>query len=429
MVLAATIAQTCANFPPALISSVTWLVTVFAVAILWSSSSSSGVRRGPVETSGFIPFVLKEDLGSKVLYSSSCEEEKASYGWMCQGHFEGQSVNRPPLFDGEDYTCWRTNEKDKWTEDDKKKISLNCKAKSILCCTLSKKEFNRISACKSTMEMWGKLRITYEGTDNVKETRIDILVTQWHGICRKPVARSLWKPIGRLFWDGFVVLLHSDILLPDGSEEQEACFPSPSSFSLSRRGYVDFVSLENMFLGLQPLFDTQGWFPFCYSHKRYSSAAVTEFYINLREIALGDLYTKARGRYKMLDGVVTRDLKGKAQADEEDEADEDEANEDDADEDSQSEPMDAQGDEADAAADEQAPDEPSLQDFITAQMVQMQLHMTTGFDHLNARLDNVDITLDAMVDTQVQLQIRLTRLSTELHGLCQASPPLGNDDV
>ncbi|MQM23447.1 hypothetical protein Taro_056511, partial [Colocasia esculenta] len=72
---------------------------------------------------------------------------------------------------GLDYQIWSiieegdllvTNEKDKWTEDDKKKISLNCKAKSILCCALSKKEFNCISACKSAMEMWEKLRITYE---------------------------------------------------------------------------------------------------------------------------------------------------------------------------------------------------------------------------------------------------------------------------
>ncbi|MQM15358.1 hypothetical protein Taro_048305 [Colocasia esculenta] len=58
-------------------------------------------------------------------------------------------------------------------------MSLNCKAKSILCCALSKKEFNRISACKSAMEMWEKLRITYEGTYKVKETRIDILVAQY----------------------------------------------------------------------------------------------------------------------------------------------------------------------------------------------------------------------------------------------------------
>ncbi|MQL82089.1 hypothetical protein Taro_014550 [Colocasia esculenta] len=79
-----------------------------------------------------------------------------------------------------------TNERDKWTEDDKKKISLNCKAKSILCCALSKKEFNRISACKSAMEMWEKLRITYEGTDKVKETGIDILVTQYERFQMQP---------------------------------------------------------------------------------------------------------------------------------------------------------------------------------------------------------------------------------------------------
>ncbi|MQL73954.1 hypothetical protein Taro_006313 [Colocasia esculenta] len=113
---------------------------------------------------------------------------------VAQGNIEGQSVNRPPLFDGEDYAyrktrmeyflqgfdyqIWSiveegdllvTNEKAQWTDDDRKKISLNCKAKSILCCALSKKEFNRVSACKSAMEMWEKLRITYEGTYKAEE--------------------------------------------------------------------------------------------------------------------------------------------------------------------------------------------------------------------------------------------------------------------
>ncbi|MQM09186.1 hypothetical protein Taro_042052 [Colocasia esculenta] len=91
-----------------------------------------------------------------------------------------QSIAGQPIaFPVEEGDLLVTNEKDKWTEDDKKKISLNCKAKSILCCALSKKEFNRISSCKSAMEMWEKLRITYEGTDKVKETRIDILVTKY----------------------------------------------------------------------------------------------------------------------------------------------------------------------------------------------------------------------------------------------------------
>ncbi|MQM20482.1 hypothetical protein Taro_053503 [Colocasia esculenta] len=72
-----------------------------------------------------------------------------------------------------------TNSKEKWRDEDKKKLSQNSKAKSILCCSLSKKEFNRISACKSAKEMWDKLRLTHEGTDKVMETRIDILVAQY----------------------------------------------------------------------------------------------------------------------------------------------------------------------------------------------------------------------------------------------------------
>ncbi|MQL93042.1 hypothetical protein Taro_025677 [Colocasia esculenta] len=73
-----------------------------------------------------------------------------------------------------------TNSKEKWTDDDNKKISQHSKAKSILYCSLSKKKFNRISAYKLAKEMWDKLKLTHEGTDKVKETRIDILVAQMY---------------------------------------------------------------------------------------------------------------------------------------------------------------------------------------------------------------------------------------------------------
>ncbi|MQL76639.1 hypothetical protein Taro_009030 [Colocasia esculenta] len=51
-----------------------------------------------------------------------------------------------------------------------------------------------------------------------------------------------------------------------------------------------------MFPDLQPLFEVQGWSPFCYSHKRYSPAAVTDFYNNLRITTTGDLYTKVKDK-------------------------------------------------------------------------------------------------------------------------------------
>ncbi|MQL76556.1 hypothetical protein Taro_008939, partial [Colocasia esculenta] len=58
--------------------------------------------------------------------------------------------------------------------------------------------------------------------------------------------------------------------------------------------YVDFVSLEDMFDGLQPLFDTQGWTVFLYSHKRYSPIAVTKFFDNLGMSVDEELYTMVK---------------------------------------------------------------------------------------------------------------------------------------
>ncbi|MQM02951.1 hypothetical protein Taro_035720 [Colocasia esculenta] len=121
-------------------------------------------------------------------------------------NYEGQSVTRPPFFDGEDYQYWkmrmecfiRGTDFDLWqvieqgdfqvlvesssgalSIADKRNMSLNYKAKNYLCCALSKRVFNRLSACKTAKEMWDKLQVTYEGTDSVKQTRIDILVSQY----------------------------------------------------------------------------------------------------------------------------------------------------------------------------------------------------------------------------------------------------------
>ncbi|MQM04151.1 hypothetical protein Taro_036944 [Colocasia esculenta] len=58
-------------------------------------------------------------------------------------------------------------------------MSPNYKDKNYLCCALSKKEFNRLSSSKIAKEMWDKLKVTYEGIDKAKQTKIDILVSQY----------------------------------------------------------------------------------------------------------------------------------------------------------------------------------------------------------------------------------------------------------
>ena len=49
----------------------------------------------------------------------------------------------------------------------------------ILYCGLDANEYNRISACESAKEIWDKLVVTYEGTSQVRETKINMLVHQY----------------------------------------------------------------------------------------------------------------------------------------------------------------------------------------------------------------------------------------------------------
>ena len=66
-----------------------------------------------------------------------------------------------------------------YTQDDLEKISKNYKAMNLLYYGLDTNEFNRISSCRSAKEIWDKLVVTYEGTGQVKETKISIFTRQY----------------------------------------------------------------------------------------------------------------------------------------------------------------------------------------------------------------------------------------------------------
>ncbi|KAH9705964.1 hypothetical protein KPL70_012065 [Citrus sinensis] len=120
---------------------------------------------------------------------------------------EGQSTTRPPYFDGNDYSYWKTRMRiylqvldyeiweiandgsfmpltkhevgedipkpsRDWNEFEKRKAYLNSKAMNALFCALDKKEFHRVSSCESANEIWHKLEVVYEGTNQVKESKI-----------------------------------------------------------------------------------------------------------------------------------------------------------------------------------------------------------------------------------------------------------------
>ena len=66
-----------------------------------------------------------------------------------------------------------------WTRDQITKSNLNWSAMNIMQCSLHPTEFSRISSCATVKEMWDKLQVIYEGTSEVRETKANMLVSEY----------------------------------------------------------------------------------------------------------------------------------------------------------------------------------------------------------------------------------------------------------
>ena len=114
---------------------------------------------------------------------------------------EGNSINRPPIFNGVGYHYWKTRmqifieaidlniweaieqgpyvpsiiagsatiEKPRadWTEEERRLVQYNLKAKNIITSALGIDEYFRVSNYKSAKDMWDTLQVTHEGTTDV----------------------------------------------------------------------------------------------------------------------------------------------------------------------------------------------------------------------------------------------------------------------
>ncbi|GAV85099.1 zf-CCHC domain-containing protein/DUF4219 domain-containing protein/UBN2 domain-containing protein, partial [Cephalotus follicularis] len=118
-----------------------------------------------------------------------------------------------PFFDGNNYSFWKTRmtiflqsldyqlwpiivngprmptrtiegvvspkPENEYNDNDFRMLQLNSKAKHVLFCAVGPNDFNRISSCDSAKEMWDLLEVTYEGTNQVKESKISMLVHEY----------------------------------------------------------------------------------------------------------------------------------------------------------------------------------------------------------------------------------------------------------
>ncbi|GAV57114.1 UBN2 domain-containing protein, partial [Cephalotus follicularis] len=71
------------------------------------------------------------------------------------------------------------NPENEYNDNDFRMLQLNSKAKHVLFCAVGPNEFNRISSCDTAKQMWDVLEVTYEGTNQVKESKISMLVHEY----------------------------------------------------------------------------------------------------------------------------------------------------------------------------------------------------------------------------------------------------------
>ncbi|XP_070029219.1 uncharacterized protein [Nicotiana sylvestris] len=121
-------------------------------------------------------------------------------------NWEGKSIVRPPLFNGQYYSWWKNKMRDHiigedyelldivtdgllattkkndegvgvpktradCTNEGLKKWEKNAKAKKWLMCGLGPDEYNRIQSCTTAKEICDTLQVAHEGTPQVKRSR------------------------------------------------------------------------------------------------------------------------------------------------------------------------------------------------------------------------------------------------------------------
>ncbi|XP_070003060.1 uncharacterized protein [Nicotiana sylvestris] len=97
---------------------------------------------------------------------------------------EGQSTYRPPRFNGQYYGWWKTRPlvpkgRREYNDIDRKVVEKNYCAKKILMCGIGPDEYNRVSTYDIAKEIWEALQTAHEGTTQVKQSKIDVLTTEY----------------------------------------------------------------------------------------------------------------------------------------------------------------------------------------------------------------------------------------------------------
>ncbi|GJX74059.1 retrovirus-related pol polyprotein from transposon TNT 1-94 [Tanacetum coccineum] len=94
-------------------------------------------------------------------------------------YLEGQSLQRPPLFESDKTKLDEVVPFEKQSDELKRRLAKNNEAKMVIYNALPRKEYERIFMCNTAKEIWKTLLITHQGNSQVKDNKINLLVQQY----------------------------------------------------------------------------------------------------------------------------------------------------------------------------------------------------------------------------------------------------------
>ena len=130
-------------------------------------------------------------------------------------------MNKPPAFTGDDYPYWAdrmemyikstryrlwniitkedipiTKEEAEWTSKEFEILELKNKARYAITCALSRTEYNRFSSYKTAKTLWNALKVSHEGTEDVRQRKAATLQREYEMFSMKK-SESIDSMFGR----------------------------------------------------------------------------------------------------------------------------------------------------------------------------------------------------------------------------------------
>ncbi|KAK9006223.1 hypothetical protein V6N11_035268 [Hibiscus sabdariffa] len=192
--------------------------------------------------------------------------------------YEAQSITKPPYFNGDNYSYWKnhmklfikSNDYQVWdvvedgpfipskregdrfipktkveiTDEDRRRMQINDKAMHMMFCALGPDEYAKMSSCTSAKEIWNKLETTYEGTNGVKETKIELLNLSYENFKMEPD-----EEITKMF-DRFLVIVNGlkglgEVILEE-KLVRKLIYSLPESWDSKRTAIIEAKDLKTL---------------------------------------------------------------------------------------------------------------------------------------------------------------------------------------